>query len=48
MLRYKIVTGIQWTSLIRAYLPPANMDRLPDLEETLNEFLGRETIFMGT
>ena len=40
----EIVTGIQWTPFIRDYLPPSNMDRLPDLEEALNVFLGRDTI----
>ena len=45
MVSSEIVTGIHWTILIRAYLPPANMDRLPDLKEALNEFLGRDPIF---
>ena len=44
----EIFTGIQWTPLITAYLPPANMDHLPDLEEALNGFLVRDTIVMGT
>ena len=42
----EIVTKIQRTALIRSYLPLANTDRLPDLEETLNGFLGRDTIVM--
>ena len=44
----EIVTGIQWTPLIRAYLPPSNMDRLPYLEKALNGFLGIYTIVMGS
>ena len=36
----EIVTRIQWTNLIIAYLSLANIDRLPDLEEALNCFLG--------
>ena len=44
----EIFTGIQWTPFIRAYLPPANMDRLSDLEEVLNHFLGKEAIVIGT
>ena len=44
---YEIVTGIQQTTLIRAYLPPANTDPIPDLEEALNHFLRIDTIFMG-
>ena len=44
----EIVTGIQRTTLIRAYLPPDNMDCLPDLEEAFNNFLGRDTIVMWT
>ena len=47
MVSCEIVTGIQWITLIRAYLLPANMDHLPDLEEALNEFLGIDPIFMG-
>ena len=47
MVICEIVTGIKWTTLVIAYLPPANMDRLPDLEEALNRFLGRDTIVMG-
>ena len=45
---YEIFNGIQRTNLIRAYLSPSNMDHLPDLEETLNHFLGRDIIIMGT
>ena len=44
----EVVTGIQRTNLIRYYLPPANMDHLPDLKEALNHFLGKGTIVMGT
>ena len=44
----EIFTVIQWTPFIRAYLPPANMDRLSDLEEALNHFLGKEAIVIGT
>ena len=47
MVSCEIVTKIQRTTLIRAYLPPANVDRIPDLEEALNQFLGINTIFMG-
>ena len=43
-----IFTGIKRTNLIMAYLRLPNMDHLPDLEETLNHFLGRDTIIMGT
>ena len=48
MVSCEIVTGMQWTPLIRAYLLPANMDHLPDREEVLNGFLGKENIFMTT
>ena len=48
MVICEIVAGIQRTTLIRYYLPPANMNRLPDLEKALNGFLGRDTIIMGT
>ena len=41
MVSCEIVTRIQRTNLIRAYLPPANVDRIPDLEEALNQFLGK-------
>ena len=44
---YKLVTGIQRTTLIRAYLFPDIMDCLLDLEESLNCFLGRDPIVMG-
>ena len=44
---FEIVTRINQTNLIRSYLPRSNMDRLPDLEEVLNDFLGRDPIFMG-
>ena len=47
MVSSEIVTRIQETTLIRAYLPPANMDRIPDLEEALNHFLRIDPIFMG-
>ena len=32
----KIVDGNRKTPLIGAYLPPPNLDHLPDLEESLN------------
>ena len=48
VVRYEIVIRIHLTALIGDYLPPANMDRLPDLEEALNSFLEKETIVMGT
>ena len=43
----EIVTGIQQTTLIRAYLTPANMDHLQDLNEALTCLLGKYTIVMG-
>ena len=48
MVSCEIVTGIQWTTIIRAYLPPSNMDRLPYLKEALNHLLGKDTIVMRT
>ena len=48
MVICEIVTIIQWTNLIISYLPPANMDRLPDLKEALNCVLGKYTIVVGT
>ena len=48
MVIFEIVTRKHQTPFIRAYLPPANMDLLPYLEEVLNCFLGRDTIIMGT
>ena len=48
MVRSEIVTRIQQTNLIRAYLPPANMDRIPDLEEALNHFLVKTLSSLGT
>ena len=47
MVSSEIVTRIQQTTLIRAYLPPANMDRIPDLWEALNHFLRKDTLLMG-
>ena len=48
MVSCENVTAIQKTTLIRAYLPPANMNHKSDLEEVLNYFLGRYPIVMGT
>ena len=47
MVICEIVTGIQWTPLIRAYLPPVKMYRLPYLEGALNVFLRKDTIVIG-
>ena len=47
MVSSEIVTRIQQTNLIRAYLPPANVDRIQDFEEALNKFLRKDTIVMG-
>ena len=44
----EIVTRIQRSTLTRGYLYQANMDRLPDLKEALNRFLGRDIIVIGT
>ena len=48
MVSYKIVNGIHQPILIRSYLPPSNMDHLPDLKEAFNGFLGRDTIVIET
>ena len=47
MVSCKIVSGGKWTPLIGAFPPPSNIDHLPDLEEALNRFLGRNYILMG-
>ena len=47
MMRCESVKRIQWRTLIRSYLLSANTDLLPDLEEALNDFLGKDTIVMG-
>ena len=47
MVSSEIVTRIQQTTPIRAYLPPTTLDRIQDLEEALNQFLGINTIIMG-
>ena len=33
-----ILTGLTWTPLVRAYLPPLTLEYLPDLEEALQRF----------
>ena len=45
MVRYKIVTGLTWTPLVGAYLPPLALENLPDLHEALQRF--RDLIFIG-
>ena len=42
----KIVTGNQKTLLIGSYLAPSTLDHIPDLEEALNRFWGRDPIVM--
>ena len=48
MVSCEIVTRIQQTNLIRAYLPPANMDFIPYLEEAINQFRGKTLSSWGT
>ena len=43
----KFVSGDQQTPLIRAYLPPSTLNNLPDLEESLNCFPGRDPVVLG-
>ena len=48
MVTFEIVTGIHWRPFIRAYLPPTNIDHLPDIGEALNGLLGIYTIIVRT
>ena len=48
MVSSEIVTRIQRTTLINAYLSPANTDLNPYLEEALNHFLGKTLSSWGT
>ena len=47
MVIYEIVSGAHQTFIIKKYLPSSTIDHLPDLEEALNRFPGREPIVMG-
>ena len=47
MVICEVVAGDQKTTFIGAYLPPSTLDHLPDLEEDLNCFPGRDTIVLG-
>ena len=41
------VAGYQRTPLIGVYLPPSTLDHLPDLNEALNRFPGRDPVILG-
>ena len=43
----ELVYGDHITLLIRRYLPPSTLDHLPDLEDALNRFLGRDIVVLG-
>ena len=43
----ELVDGDQRMSLIGEYLPPSTLDHLPDLEDLLNRFQGREPVVLG-
>ena len=38
MVSFEIVTGLTWTPLVGAYLPPSMLKQLPGLEEALQSF----------
>ena len=42
----KNVSGNQRTPLIGLFLPPSTMVHIPDLEDVLNSFLGREYVIL--
>ena len=41
----KLFTGLTWTPLVSAYLPPSTLEQLPDMEEALKS--GKDPIFHG-
>ena len=45
MLSCKLVTGLTWTLLVNAYLPPSTLHHMRDLEEDLKRF--KDPIFLG-
>ena len=45
MVSYKLVSGLTWTPLVGAYLPPSTLEHLQDLEETLKSF--KDPIILG-
>ena len=38
MVSYRLVTGLNRTPLVGAYLPPSRLEHLTDLEEALKRF----------
>ena len=47
MVRCEIVSVNRLMPIIGAYLPPSTLDNLPNLEESLNIFLGRYPVILG-
>ena len=45
VVSYKIVTGLNRTPLVGAYLPPSRLEHLTDMEEALKRF--KEPIVLG-
>ena len=46
MVSYKVVARNQRTPLIGGYITPLTLEQLPDLEEALNRFPGREPVVL--
>ena len=47
MVSFEIVYGNHITPLIGALLLPSMLDHLPDLEDYLNRFVGRDPVVLG-
>ena len=47
MVSCEVVSGDKQMPLIGAYIPLSSLDHLPDLEEALNRFMGRDPIVLG-
>ena len=43
----EIFTGPTWTTLVGAYLPHSTLEDLPDVNEVLQQFNGRDPIVLG-
>ena len=46
MVSCEVIAGGNWTPIIGAYLPPSNLEHLPDLEDSLTCFQYQYTIVL--